>query len=532
MNKYSLVLLALLCLSSTALGLPADVIKETVAPGKTCTGLAFDGKLIWVADHGLDELMAVDPASGRVKMRLKSPAYRPAGLAFDGTHLWNVDTQTAKIYRINPANGVVSRTIPAPVSEPRALAFDGQALWLSDDDGRTIHRVDPSDGTTITETPFPSKSVDGLAHDGHYLWVSDRLADRLYAVHPPTGEVVVSLKSPGPHPTGLGWNGKQLLNVDYQTDKIYSLRRDDSQFAIKQDPRDAWVVFTHQVRNFGPDKLADLEVFLALPKDLDSQRLLSAPQFEPKPAEIVTDRWGQKSARFLFKELKSGQTANVRMKVHLKAQTVHYVVYPEKVQNLWKIPTEIRRSYLVDAPKYDIKNPIIVKAVKKAVQKEKNPYWIARKIYRYVHDHMYYKRIGGWDVAPKLLQRGSGSCSEYSYVFIAMCRAAGLPARYVGALVVRKDAASFDDVFHRWVEVYLPPYGWIPVDPSRGDKSSEAQRADSFGHLYRDFLITTHGGGDSEHLGWSYNHNERYACTGRCNVDVETIAEWSPEDPK
>ena len=128
--------------------------------------------------------------------------------------------------------------------------------------------------------------------------------------------------------------------------------------------------------------------------------------------------------------------------------------------------------------------------------------------------------------------RGSGSCSEYSFVFISMCRAAGLPARYVGALVVRKDDASYDDVFHRWAEVYLPPFGWVPVDASRGDKPSQAERADAFGHLTPDFLITTEGGGDSKLLQWYYNSNHRYSCQGRCRVEAESIAEWSPEDPR
>jgi transglutaminase-like putative cysteine protease len=404
-------------------------------------------------------------------------------------------------------------------------------LWVSDNAGKTIHRVDPQDGTTIREVPFPGKSVDGLAFDGHYLWVADRLADKLYAVHPPSSEVLVTLKAPGPHATGLGWDGKNLVVVDYQTDKIYTIRRDDDKFVIREDPRDAWVVFTHQVRNFGPDPLPELDIFLAYPQDLVSQKLLSTPAFEPRPVEMLADQWGQKVARFHFKNHPARKAATVKMKVNLKAYTVHWVIYPEKVQSLWKIPSEIRRKYLVDNPKYDIKNPIIKKAIKEAVGSEKNPYWIARKIYRIIHQKMHYEMVGGWDVAPKVFARGSGSCSEYSYVFIAMCRAAGLPARYVGSLVVRKDDASYDDVYHRWVEVYLPPYGWIPVDPSRGDKPSEAERADSFGHLYHDFLITTHGGGGSNLLGWNYNYNERYTCKGRCKVEVEAIAEWSPEDP-
>ena len=531
MRRVLPVFLSMFFISGSLHARPGDVLKYVNAPGKNCTGLTFDGKKIWVADHALDELLAIDPQTGKVHKRLKSPGYRPGDLAFDGQQLWNVDVKEAQIYRIRPQDGVVTRTVPSPVEWPRALAFDGEALWVSDDKTRSIHRVDPLDGTTIREVPFPSKSVDGLAFDGRYLWVADRLADKFFAVHTPTGEVVATLKSPGRHPTGLGYNGKELVNVDYQSDKIYTVRRDDKQFTLEEDPRDAWVVFMHQVRNFGPDPLPNLDVYLAVPRDLTTQQLLAQPGFEPAPAEFLADQWGQKVARFSFKNVAAASAATVRMKVHLISKTVHWVIYPENVQSLWKIPADVRRRYLADSPKYDVKNPVIKQAVKESVGTERNPYWIARKIYRHIHQKMHYERVGGWDVAPKVLQRGSGSCSEYSYVFISMCRAAGLPARYVGSLVVRKDDASYDDVYHRWAEVYLPPYGWVPVDPSRGDKPTEAERADSFGHLYHDFLITTHGGGGSNLLDWNYNHNHRFSCKGRCKVDVEGIAEWSSGDP-
>ena len=32
-------------------------------------------------------------------------------------------------------------------------------------------------------------------------------------------------------------------------------------------------------------------------------------------------------------------------------------------------------------------------------------------------------------------------------------------------------------------------------------------------------------------LGFNYNHNQHNTCQGRCKVEVESIAEWSPEDP-
>jgi len=109
-----------------------------------------------------------------------------------------------------------------------------------------------------------------------------------------------------------------------------------------------------------------------------------------------------------------------------------------------------------------------------------------------------------------------------------MCRAAGLPARYVGSVVIRHDDASWDDVYHRWVEIYLPNYGWIPVDPSGGDSPWPSHRANYFGYLNNRFLITTSGGGGSEYLEWSYNANCRWTSVGRAKVKVEDFGEWSP----
>ncbi len=109
-----------------------------------------------------------------------------------------------------------------------------------------------------------------------------------------------------------------------------------------------------------------------------------------------------------------------------------------------------------------------------------------------------------------------------------MCRAAGLPARYQGSVVHRGEDACWDDVFHRWVEIYLPGYGWIPVDPSGGDSPWPRDRATAFGYLDNRFLITTIGGGGSEFLEWSYNANERWVSKGKCKVVVESFAEWTP----
>ena len=134
--------------------------------------------------------------------------------------------------------------------------------------------------------------------------------------------------------------------------------------------------------------------------------------------------------------------------------------------------------------------------------------------------------IGGWDIAPTVIERGTGSCSEYTFAYVALNRAAGIPARYVGAMVVRGEESSIDRAYHRWVEIYLPNVGWIPVDVNAGDQEWQGQRSFSFGGISNRFLITTRGGGDSEWMKWNYNAVVDYRTLGKANVRMEGFAEW------
>jgi transglutaminase-like putative cysteine protease len=267
-------------------------------------------------------------------------------------------------------------------------------------------------------------------------------------------------------------------------------------------------------------------VHLALPQNRDNQIIEQDFEYTSSPTTIVTDKWGQKTARFLYMNLAAGQNRKVSLITRASIYEVNYFIYPENVGSINSIPKEIKSLYLKDDIKYQLEHPTIQKALKEAIGDEKNPYWISRKIYQYLMNKLYYEMAGGWNTAPTVLERGNGSCSEYSFVYIAMCRAAGVPARYVGAVTMRGDLNAMDDVFHRWVEVYLPNYGWIPVDPSGGDSDSPRHQARYFGHIANRYLITTQSGGGSETLDWTYNSHQYWSTLPKTYVVFEHYADW------
>jgi hypothetical protein len=113
---------------------------------------------------------------------------------------------------------------------------------------------------------------------------------------------------------------------------------------------------------------------------------------------------------------------------------------------------------------------------------------IARAIYDYVIDHTQYKSIDGFGGATYCLENGSGECGDYCALFVALCRAAGVPARPVNGFW-----ADETNGWHCWAEFMLPTGEWVPVDPQVADRSPY-QRNFYFGSMHnrRVALCKTH----------------------------------------
>ncbi|MEA3476929.1 MAG: transglutaminase domain-containing protein [Bacteroidota bacterium] len=534
--KACLLWIMALLFPLSSIAYTGEVIKKFSAPGAFPTGMTFDGKNLWIADREEGKIFYVDMQNGKVISEIQSPAYWPTGLTWDGENLWAADIKgglplsenyNGKIYQIDPVTGYVLKMIDAPSSRPRGLAWDGQYLWCTDNGSDEIIQFSPDDGTTIRSFKSPASDPRGLTYDGRYLWVSDRLKDEIYMVDPETGIVLIVTDAPGPYAMGLCFDGEAIWAADTEMDEIYRLKIRDGEKFRRTDERKAEITYTHKITNFGPGKVLTSDIYIAIPRPRDNQEIEKV-KYITDYDEFVEDESGQITTFYHFTNIPAGESRLARMQTTAKIYAVRYYIYPDQVGTLENIPQDIKNVFLTDNEKYQLEHPVIRKALKEAVGDEKNPYWIARNIYQYLMGKMYYEMLGGWNTAPTVLERGNGSCSEYSFVYISMCRAAGLPARYVGSVVVRGDDASFDDVFHRWVEVYIPNYGWIPVDPSGGDRDWPRDQANYFGHLANRFLITTENAGGSETMGWTYNSNAFYTSEPKTFAVSDHYADWNP----
>ncbi len=65
----------------------------------------------------------------------------------------------------------------------------------------------------------------------------------------------------------------------------------------------------------------------------------------------------------------------------------------------------------------------------------------------------------------------SGTCTEFHGIFVGMCRAAGIPARFrFGFNVPFDKPEGWIGGYHCWAEVRLPGAGWFPIDVTEAIK--------------------------------------------------------------
>lgn len=338
--------------------------------------------------------------------------------------------------------------------------------------------------------------------------------------------------------------GDDIINYEYENyvfadsnAEKYHIVSDDIVYYeyVLSDPVEVKIRYTDSVKNIGARGIT-VKTRYAIPPTsptLANQVVHGEVVYNPDVFSTTLDNWLQPIA--IYERLVyGGVTSTTYYEVEATIYNITYDIDPDNVVGL--IPFDIMNAYTADATMYNITNPIIQNAVQDAIGTETNLYWKAKLLHDYVKNHLYYDIDGKWDEAPIVLSRGNGSCSEYSWLYIALCRAAGIPARYVGGTVIGSAGITpyNDSVFHRWTQIYLPNYGWVPVDVTWDDSTNSDQY---FGATSNRLFVTTICGGPSNYLGWTYNCIDSID-PKPFNVEIERVATWlkydkvSPYAPK
>jgi transglutaminase-like putative cysteine protease len=141
---------------------------------------------------------------------------------------------------------------------------------------------------------------------------------------------------------------------------------------------------------------------------------------------------------------------------------------------------ELYQAYTRPERGIESDDPKIRELALQIVGDERNVYKFVLLLQSWVQQNVLYPDLGSQypDDALMCIDEGLGDCAGQSKVFVALCRALGIPARTVSGLrpfargvgqleEFGQRATWFESTLdvHVWVEVYFPDLGWVQGEP-------------------------------------------------------------------
>ena len=209
-------------------------------------------------------------------------------------------------------------------------------------------------------------------------------------------------------------------------------------------------------------------------------------------------------AAYMESEGKPGEDAEFRLTYQYTAHGVWF--------DLTSAPAEkIKRDPGVDLFTREAPHVVFTPEIRGLSQRiakgETNQVRLARAFYEWISTNIKYSYAIEYSTIRNISEycrsRGYGDCGQEALLFITLCRLNGIPARWQSGWNTFPGAKSI----HDWSEIYLEPWGWVPVDPYMGiyamhyaTSLPQSQRLE-----LRDFYF---GGLDQYRIAANSDHNQ------------------------
>ena len=237
-------------------------------------------------------------------------------------------------------------------------------------------------------------------------------------------------------------------------------------FVTAQDARILYVQFHFDINLENVNKF---KLVCVIAKDIDNIQKIENIRYSIVP-DTIYDKGRCRYAEFVME--------GSRKSSHLEINTL-LEIYPHDLKKVRKnkgavVTNDSSGKYLIDEQYIEVDDEIIQQKAKE-LQKEEDIKTV-ENIYKFVTKHIkdseYYPDAIG---AKQALLDKKGDCTEYTDLFVALCRANSIPARHIHGYI----SGDADNPRHSWAEAFIDDLGWVQFDPSpnNGAKFSEVTRA-------------------------------------------------------
>lgn len=233
--------------------------------------------------------------------------------------------------------------------------------------------------------------------------------------------------------------------------------------------------------NSEPASLPVLMVWAADFYETETQRDITYKSLEPQGSSLFEDRIQGNRIRFwdLSFAFRQAGEIRIRRRIEFTNYALKFDIQPDRIGEYEK-NSGFYRFYTKSEPFID--QTVAIKDTAMAIAGDlKNPYLQAKRIAEWIKSHATYAYPVEIRGAIEMLNSMQGDCGQCSFLYIAMCRSLGIPARLVSGFRIKDEKPGY----HVWSELFFPRYGWVPVDLTASDAE--------FGALNNGYLVASRG---------------------------------------
>lgn len=229
---------------------------------------------------------------------------------------------------------------------------------------------------------------------------------------------------------------------------------------------------------------AQVRCWLPFPQEYRQQRDVRLISTDPPGATIAPNGCPQRT--LYFEQTITDPNTPPRFAAEFEFVTAAYCPQLDPAQvKPYDTSSDLYREYTAERPPHIVFTPDLKRTADEIVGDETNPLLRARRIFRWLDANvkycaeMEYGTIA--NISDKAFTTRRGDCGVQGLLFMTLCRAAGIPARWQSGWESLPNGSNM----HDWAEFYVEPWGWLPADPSYGvQKHADPQVQDFYcGHM-------------------------------------------------
>lgn len=223
------------------------------------------------------------------------------------------------------------------------------------------------------------------------------------------------------------------------------------------------IALTINLTTDGPLNSLRVYIRITFPTHPPYQELLSV-RYSPSGYALDTDRSGNHYAWWEFLDIPAATSLTLTATFQIRVQKLSF-----NLDNCGPPISQAKdmQQFLLPERYIESDSPELRSLAAQLASGKRTACEILRAIYDWVGDNICYSKQDLERGAAWAFTHREGDCSEFSYLTIALARAAGIPTRIVWGYT---GPSTEEDVnkSHVWVEAFLPGVGWAPLDPTWG----------------------------------------------------------------